>query len=355
MSSELKKKPNIGITLGDFNGIGPLAVLKALQYERLMTLYNIYVFGHPDIIQYYRNLVPNFKAQFQTITELDSLKAKNLNLVVCHSEEKLDITPGKPNAASGSMSLAMLDKAIEFHQKGLIDALMTAPIDKSVIPLANFIGHTEYLAQKYASKSMMLMISDEMKVAFATSHIALNEVSSHITSDKLYTQIKTLGQILQENFQIYIPKIAVLGLNPHNSDHGKFGNEEQKIIIPTIEKLKEERFICSGPFSADGFFSSRKYLDFDAVLCMYHDQGMTPFKYITGSEGVNFTAGIPLVRTSPDHGTAIDSISYDLCDERPTLHALLAIKPILKNRKLYQDIQANKLNKIELKSEDNYF
>ena len=260
--------------------------------------------------------------------------AKSVNVVNCW-EEQIEINPGQPSRQSGEAALLCLRKAVEELKEGVIDALVTGPIDKNTIHSDEFPfrGHTEFLTQEFnAGESLMLLTGNDLKIGLVTEHIPVKEIASHITRDRVELKIRLLELSLKKDFNISKPKIAVLGLNPHAGDEGLLGTEEQAIIKPVIAELKAKGKLIMGPFPADGFFASGQYAKYDAVLAMYHDQGLVAFKAIDFESGVNFTAGLPIVRTSPDHGTAYNIAGKNQADESSMRQAIYLACDILKNR-----------------------
>jgi 4-hydroxythreonine-4-phosphate dehydrogenase len=260
--------------------------------------------------------------------------------VHCTKQKNLDIVPGKVSQQSGAFALESIEAATKDLKQGLIDAVVTAPINKHTIqsPDFDFPGHTEYFTtQANIKESLMMMVSPLMKVAVFTGHVPLTEVSRHITRDKVFSKVALLQKTLQKDFNIQKPKIAVLGLNPHAGEEGMLGNEEQQIIKPAIIEMKKKGSLVFGPYPADGFFGTHEYKKFDAVLAMYHDQGLIPFKTLAFEDGVNYTCGLPFVRTSPDHGTAYKIAGKNMADETSFREALFTACDIVKNRKFQAD------------------
>jgi 4-hydroxythreonine-4-phosphate dehydrogenase len=347
---EEKKKPIIGITLGDINGVGPQVVMKALSSERIFKHCNIIVFGSESVWQFYKKQFPDIKTPYVVINKEDKLNPKMTNLVEC-AEKPLIVNMGVSSDFSGSMSLKFLNEALDYYQKGKIDALVTAPVNKAFIKSnPPFYGHTEYIAQKLQEKdSMMIMTSDYLKVALATHHIPIQEVSNKLNKNVIVAKINTFAESLKKDFGIMRPKIAVLSLNPHGGENGKIGKEEIDFIQPAIQECEKSKIICQGPFSSDGFFANGKFDYFDGVLAMYHDQGLIPFKYIAGMEGVNFTANLKIVRTSPDHGVALDIVSENTADPMSMRNAIFQAFDILSMREKMAKWSENPLPKLEIK------
>ncbi|MDF2932972.1 MAG: pdxA [Chryseobacterium sp.] len=273
-----------------------------------------------------------------------------LNLVKDNSNVEL----GKPSEESTKMAIDSLEAATEALMKGEIDVLVTAPINKDEMVKMGFkhAGHTGYFEEKFNKKGLMFLVTDGLKVAVSTHHIPISQVAENISKEKIKKQIKTLNQTLIEDFSISKPKIAVLGLNPHSGDGGVIGNEEIEIISPAIKELSDQGILAFGPFPADSFFQPSKYQNFDAVLAMYHDQGLAPFKTLAYEEGVNYTAGLPFIRTSPDHGVAYDIAGKNIADEQSFLEAIFMAIKIFKNRSDYKEMMSNRLQPRRMPSDN---
>lgn len=349
---EEKRKPIIGITMGDVNGIGPQIILKALAHERLYKMCQIVVFGSESVVQFYKKTFPQIKTNFHLLEKNDEhkLNSKLPNLVEC-SDKPVMINMGISNEFSGTLSLRFINDALFYLQNKKIDALVTAPVNKSFIKTnPEFLGHTDYLGLKSnVSNTLMIMASDTLKVALVTHHIPLQEISKNLTVQGIVDKIKLFNTSLTNDFGIQRPKIAVLSLNPHSGENGKLGKEEKEIISPAIEKALQEKMIVQGPFAADGFFSSLKFQHFDGVLAMYHDQGLIPFKYIAGMEGINFTANLPYVRTSPDHGVALEIVEKDIADSNSMLQSIYSAIDIFNMREDQRKMRSNPLPKSTIK------
>ncbi len=333
-SSQAPNKPRIGITLGDLNGIGPEVVIKALADPRLLNIVTPVVYGSTRVLSYYRKLMGLEELNYSQVKTKGQFFPKVINVVNCW-EEEIKITPGQPSKDGGRAALMSLKKVVEEVKEGLIDGFVTAPIDKNTIHGDDFPfrGHTEYLTQTFeAMESLMLMVGESLKVGLVTEHVSLKEVSGHITKERVELKIRLLELSLKNDFRIGKPKIAVLGLNPHAGDEGLIGDEENLVIKPVIADLKSKGKLVMGPYPADGFFGSGQHKKFDGILAMYHDQGLVPFKYIDFENGVNFTAGLPTVRTSPDHGTAYSIAGKNQADESSLRQAIFLATDIIKNR-----------------------
>ena len=333
-SKSHKQKPLIGITMGDINGIGPEVIIKALENNKMTQHLTPIIYGSAKVLSFYRKQLDRNNFNFSPINDLSKLQHKKVNVINCW-EESVEVNPGEDNETGGKCAFKSLEAATNDLKEGKLDALVTAPINKLNIQNDNFkfAGHTEYLAEKAGSKeSLMFMISDTMRVGVLTGHIPLKDVASSITKESIAKKLKMMAKSLKSDFGISKPKIAVLGLNPHAGEDGLLGKEEIEIIRPAIEEFKSKGQLVMGPFPADGFFGSGEHLKYDAVLAMYHDQGLIPFKSLTFSTGVNFTAGLPFVRTSPDHGTAYSKAGKDQADEGSMRTAIFAALDIANSR-----------------------
>lgn len=353
MSKITTPKPKIGITIGDYNGIGPEIILKAFSDNRLFDFCIPVVYGSTKILAYHKKNISECSVSYQQAKPQVPFSQKALNVINC-IDENVIINLGNSSQQAGSAALKAIDTALEDLKNGVIDALVTAPIDKSTITISSksFTGHTEYIADFFnAADSLMLLSGDKLKVALVTQHLPLKEVAESITPKKIIAKLEMLHISLFKDFGIMNPKIAVLALNPHAGDNGLLGNEEKEIILPAINKAKENGILAFGPYSADGFFGTLGWQKFDAVLAMYHDQGLIPFKSICFDTGINFTAGLPIVRTSPDHGTAFDIAGKDLAQPESFIEAIFQATEILKNRTIYSEITANPLKRQSIESE----
>ena len=342
----MREKLKVGITIGDINGIGMEVIIKALEDKRVLDFFTPIVYGNSKVASYHRKAIGVQDFSFQIINNPNTANTKRPNLINCWDEEA-KITLGESNSEGGKYALISLEKAMEDLQNGGIDVLVTAPIDKHNIQQQgfNFPGHTEYLMEKAKSKEvLMLMVCEDLKLGVVTGHIPLSEVSKKLHKKEIVNKIKTLNKTLKEDFWVRRPRIAVLGLNPHAGDNGLLGNEEQRIISPAIKTAQEEEDILAfGPFPADGFFASGEYKKFDAVLAMYHDQGLIPFKYIAARRGVNYTAGLPFIRTSPDHGTGLDIAGKNKASHDSLLEAIFTAIHIHNKRSETKELLANPL------------
>lgn len=332
--STKRSKPIIGISIGDINGIGPEVTIKALMDARAQKSFTPVIYAHGKALTFYRKLLNledfNF-IQIKSVAEVHHKKINVINVV----EECPEIIPGVETSEAGKLALAALDHAIKDLKAQEIDALVTAPLNKNNInqPGFKFIGHTEYLTTAFGStKSLMFMVTEDMRVGLVTGHIPLREVAENITEAKIKEKLEIMIKSLKRDFGIQKPKIAVLGLNPHAGEEGLLGREEDEIIRPLIQEYKEKGAMIFGPYPSDGFFGMMHQNKFDGVLAMYHDQGLIPFKSLAFSTGVNFTAGLPIVRTSPDHGTAYGIAGKNIADEESMRSAIYQAVDILSKK-----------------------
>lgn len=328
-------KLKVGISIGDINGIGLEIIIKTLADSMIYNYCTPIVYGHTKVASFYRRVTEVGELNFNVIDHPSKAQHKRANMINCW-EEDVKIEPGLPNKEVGKFAFASLERATADLINGDIDALVTAPINKDTIQSEdfNFPGHTEYLQDRDgAAESLMFLVSDTLRVGVVTGHIPVNKVSASITTEKILAKLKLMNNSLKQDFWIRKPKIAVLGLNPHASDNGLIGHEEQDVIIPAIDEARANDILAFGPYPADGFFANASYMQFDAVLAMYHDQGLIPFKQIAFESGVNFTAGLKFVRTSPDHGTAYDIAGKNEASEISFREALFTALHIARNRK----------------------
>ncbi len=327
-------KPRIGITLGDLNGVGPEVVIKALADHRMLDVITPVIYGSAKVISFYRKQLNIEDFNYTQVRNNGQFAPRNINVVNCW-DDNLEISPGKASTESGKAAFIALKQASEELKEGTIDALVTAPIDKQTIHSDEFpfAGHTEFLTQFFgAAESLMFMVSDTLRVGLVTGHIPVKEIAASITQENIESKLKIMEQSLRKDFGISKPRIAVLGLNPHAGDGGLIGDEEDLFIKPVIEGYKNRGKLVYGPFSADGFFASGSHIKYDAILAMYHDQGLIPFKAIAFNEGMNFTAGLKVVRTSPDHGTGYNIAGKNLANESSLRNAIYGAADIFKLR-----------------------
>jgi 4-hydroxythreonine-4-phosphate dehydrogenase len=326
-----KNKPVIGISIGDINGIGPEVTMKALMDSRVIKTFTPVIYAHGKALTFYRKLLNLEEFNFMQIKNAAEVHHKKLN-VISVMEDCPEVVPGVETMEAGKLALVALDHAIKDLKSEHIDALVTAPLNKNNInsPDLSFVGHTEYLADAFGSnKSLMFMVTEGMRVGLVTGHMPLREVAEKVTRGKIKEKLEIMIHSLQADFGIQRPKIAVLGLNPHAGEDGLLGKEEETIIRPVIKEFKDRGAMVFGPYPSDGFFGMMHQNRFDGVLAMYHDQGLIPFKALAFDNGVNFTAGLPIVRTSPDHGTAYNIAGKNIADEGSMRAALFTAYDIL--------------------------
>jgi 4-hydroxythreonine-4-phosphate dehydrogenase len=347
MGQELQK-PAIGFTCGDINGIGIELIIKSLTDSRINDLCVPVIFASNKCMNFYRKILPDINFSYQAIKDFSKINPKQINVYNCWDEE-VHITPGQLTEEGGKYALISLQEAVQALKAGHIQAVITAPIHKSNIQSAsfNYSGHTPYLKAMFdVPEVVMLMTASNMRVALLTEHVPVNEIAQHITRDNIITKLKVLHAGLQKDFGIDKPKIAVLGLNPHAGDEGLIGTEEETIIKPVVKEVRQQNMLVFGPYSADAFFARGHYEQFDAVLAMYHDQGLIPFKSLAIGEGVNYTAGLPVVRTSPDHGTAFDIAGKGKADHGSFLEAIFLAVDVMRRRTAYEENRKNPLRKM---------
>lgn len=342
----MTKRPEniiVGISIGDLNGIGSEVILKSFEDTRMLELCTPIIFANVKILSFLKKNL-ELTAQLHGIDKLDQMIIGKINVLNVW-REGVNIEYGKADDAVGKYAVKSFVTATKALKDGDIDVLVTAPISKSNIQSEEFSfpGHTDYLNQELEGNALMFMIQDNLRVGLLTDHVPLNEVAKHLTEDLIRTKIKTINQSLIQDFGIRKPKIAVLGLNPHSGDNGVIGDEEDKIIKPTLKKIFEEGIMVFGPFSADGFFGSNQYEKYDAVIATYHDQGLIPFKTLSFGKGVNYTAGLNKIRTSPDHGTAYEIAGKGLADHNSFTEAVYAAIDIFNSRNEYKEITAKPL------------
>lgn len=344
----MRKHIKVGITQGDFNGIGLEVTLKSIADETILELFTPVIFADWKLIEYARKTLDIDLPQIQKVADAADAADGRINVVDLRLSDAV-IEAGKPTLASGAASVVSLDKAVAALKEGSVDVLVTAPISKEAVQSDefHFPGHTEYLESKSGdgSKAQMILFAGAMRVALVTTHLPISEISSALSKDKISGSIRSFAKTLREDFGIARPKIGVLSLNPHCGDGGLLGNEEKEIIVPALKECEEEGILAFGPFAADGFFGSGSFRNFDGVLAMYHDQGLAPFKTIAQDTGVNFTAGLPFVRTSPDHGTAFDIAWKNEADPTSMREAIYRAIDIYRCRMRYQAAAANPLHR----------
>jgi len=336
----------IGITHGDINGIGYEVILKTLADNRMLETFIPVIYGSPKVAAYHRKNLDIQGLNINLVNSIEEINLKRINLVNCVDDE-IKVELGRSTDEAGKAAFVALERATEDLKRGALHAIVTAPINKKNIQsdVFHFPGHTEYLEQKFGTgtPALMMLINDVMRVAVVTGHVPVSEVSSQLTEKLILDKLKVLNASLIQDFSIGRPRIAVLGLNPHAGDDGVIGEEEQTVIIPAMKQAEKLGILCMGPYPADGFFGSGNFNKFDAVLAMYHDQGLIPFKTVSMDSGVNFTAGLPVIRTSPDHGTAYDIAGKNIASEDSFRQALYMAYDIYQNRLIHKEISDHPL------------
>lgn len=343
----MAKIPTIALTHGDINGIGYEVILKAFEDERMTELCTPVLFGSAKILNYYRRQL-GLNTPFKMIDKLEDIESGVLNVYNCIDED-VKVEPGVSNEQAGQAALAALREATEAVASGKLDLLVTAPINKKNIQSDTFTfpGHTEYLESVAGdgTKALMILTADNLRVALVTTHLPLAAVPAAITEEAILEKLRIFNRTLHRDFAVQHPRIAVLSLNPHAGEDGLLGTEETEIIIPAIARAKEEQIMAFGPYAADGFFGSGRFVKFDGVLAMYHDQGLTPFKAMAMDAGVNFTAGLPWVRTSPDHGTGYDISGRGEASAQSMRQAIYLGVDIVRNRRQHDLAYSNPLER----------
>ncbi len=341
----------VGISQGDINGVSLEVILKALSEPGMMDICIPVLFSSQKTVSYYRKMLGLEEFNFHTIKDLSQLNPKKPNVFICY-EEEVSIEAGKATETSGKYAKLSLEMATQALQAKQVDVLVTGPINKEMMQAAGFQypGHTEYLGEKLGGTPLMLLCSNDLRIAVVSGHVPLKQVSQTITTEKVLDKIKSLHATMIRDFGVRKPKIAVLGLNPHAGENGTIGNEEQQIILPAVKKAAETMMVY-GPYAADGFFGSGTYRKFDAVLAMYHDQGLIPFKTLAFNSGVNYTAGLNAIRTSPDHGTAYEIAGKQVADASSFREAMYTAIDIYRNRALHDDISKDPLSFAQIKRE----
>ncbi|MBQ4519784.1 MAG: 4-hydroxythreonine-4-phosphate dehydrogenase PdxA [Bacteroidaceae bacterium] len=343
----MSKPIRVGITHGDINGIGYEVILKAFEDPAMAELCIPIVYGSPKVAAYHRKAIDSPTA-FSIINSADEAHGGRLNILACVDDE-VKVELGKPSEEAGKAALDALERALADYREGLVDLLVTAPINKNTIQADNFHfpGHTEYIEERAGEgqKALMILMQGDLRVALVTGHLPLKEVSAAITKELIQEKLSIFAQSLRTDFGIGKPRIAVLSLNPHAGDGGLIGTEEQEVIIPALEEMKAGGMFCYGPYPADGFFGSGMFQKFDGILAMYHDQGLAPFKALAMEEGVNYTAGLPIIRTSPAHGTAYDIAGKGMASPASLRQAIYAAIDICRNRKADEESLRNPLRK----------
>ena len=338
------EKIKVGISIGDLNGIGMEIIIKTFKDTRMLDFCTPIIFGSSKIASIHRKAIELQEFNFHNINTILEVKANKVNLLNCWKED-VEVKFGEATAETGKYAFQSIKSACDSLKAKEIDVLVTAPINKSSIKdkISDFVGHTEFLQGNFKGKSLMIMVSEIMKIAFVTGHIPLDQVKGAINLEKIVLKTKQLNQSLISDFGIIKPKIAIIGLNPHAGEEGMLGSEENKIIIPAIKKLNEDSIMAFGPYPADSFFTTKNLSAFDGILSMYHDQGLTPFKTLSFMNGVNYTAGLEIIRTSPVHGTAIDIAGKSIANEQSFREAVFMACDIYKKRAVFEEIMSNPL------------
>lgn len=347
------KRYKIGITLGDYNGVGPEVIIGVLQDERIYKFCSVVVYGNKHVISYYAKQLKIQNFNIQEVKDTENLSPKIPNIINVWSETP-QVTPGQMTPDAGKQSLACLTAGVNDLISHKIDVLVTGPVNKSGISQfqPDFKGQTEFIAAATGKDtSMMILADDNLRVGLVTNHVQLKDVAGRIDVNLILTKLETLNNTLKQDYLINKPRIAVLGLNPHAGDNALLGKEEKDIIAPAVNRAKEKGILAVGPFSADGFFGAHQYRHFDAILAMYHDQGLVPFKTLTFGTGVNYTAGLNVVRTSPDHGTGYDIAGKGTAVGDSLRNAIFMGLDIVKNRKEYREMTANPVERVAVEKE----
>lgn len=342
------KKPVIGISCGDTNGIGIELIIKSLSDSRILDFGTPVVFASNKVINFYRKSIPDINFAFSNIKDFHKMNPKQVNIYNCW-EDEIAINPGELNETGGRYAVASLRAAAEALKEGKIDVLITAPIHKKNVQSTEFgyTGHTPFLKDFFEAKDvLMLMTAGDFRVGLVTEHLPVKDIALHITKENILSKLNILNNSLKRDFNIDKPKIAVLALNPHAGDEGLIGTEEEEIIRPAVKEAMKHNMLVIGPFSADAFFARGLHNQFDAVLAMYHDQGLIPFKSLALDEGINFTAGLNFIRTSPDHGTAFDIAGKNKADPSSFTAAIFGALEILNNQEVYRENYKDPIKKL---------
>ena len=345
---EQESKIRVAITQGDTNGVGYEVILKAFADPAILELCTPIIYGSPKIAAYHKKAL-GLETNFSIINSAEDARDGRVNMLACFDDE-IKIELGQPSKEAGDAAFKALDRAMSDFRAGLYDVLVTAPINKATIqsPGFQFPGHTEYIETSVGNgqKALMILMNETLRVALVTTHLAIKDIAHAITKEGIVEKATIFYTSLKRDFRISNPRIAVLALNPHAGDDGLLGSEEKDIIIPAINELAEKGIQAFGPYPADGFFGAGTYYHFDGVLAMYHDQGLAPFKTIAIDSGVNYTAGLPIIRTSPDHGTAFDIAGQGKADENSMRQAIYTAIDVFRNRKNYDEPLKNPLPKL---------
>ena len=341
------RKIRVGITHGDINGVGYEVILKTFSDPTMLELCTPVVYGSPKVAAYHRKAM-EIQTSFSIVNSAEEVQDGRVNVVNCIEEElKVELT--KPTPEAGKTALAALERALADYREGLFDVLVTAPINKHTIQsdVFHFPGHTEYIEERVGEgqKSLMILLKGDFRVALVTGHVPVRDIAGELTKELIMEKMEIFHRSLKKDFGIDNPRIAVFSLNPHAGDNGLLGTEEQEVIIPAMKEMIARGVQCFGPYPADGFMGSGNYTHFDGILAMYHDQGLAPFKALAMDEGVNFTAGLPIVRTSPAHGTAYDIAGKGIASEDSFRQAVYVAMDVFRNRAWEKEISARPLRK----------
>lgn len=341
------RKIRVGITHGDINGVGYEVILKTFSDPTMLELCTPVVYGSPKVAAYYRKAM-EIQTSFSIVNSAEEVQDGRVNVVNCIEEElKVELT--KPTPEAGKTALAALERALADYREGLFDVLVTAPINKHTIQsdVFHFPGHTEYIEERVGEgqKALMILLKGDFRVALVTGHVPVRDIAGELTKELIMEKMEIFHRSLKKDFGIDNPRIAVFSLNPHAGDNGLLGTEEQEVIIPAMKEMIARGVQCFGPYPADGFMGSGNYTHFDGILAMYHDQGLAPFKALAMDEGVNFTAGLPIVRTSPAHGTAYDIAGKGIASEDSFRQAVYVAMDVFRNRAWEKEISARPLRK----------
>ena len=342
-----ERKIRVGITHGDINGVGYEVILKAFSDPTMLELCTPIIYGSPKVAAYHRKAM-DIQTTFSIVNSRADIQDGRVNILNC-TEDELKVELTKPTEDAGKAALSALEKALQDYREGVFDVLVTAPINKHTIQsdTFHFPGHTEYIEERVGKgeKALMILLKNDFRVALVTGHIPVSEISRTLTKELIMEKMAIFHRSLKQDFGIDSPRIAVLSLNPHAGDEGLIGTEEQTVIIPAMQEMMAKGVLCFGPYPADGFMGSGNYAHFDGILAMYHDQGLAPFKALAMDEGVNFTAGLPIVRTSPAHGTAYDIAGQGIASEDSFRQAIYVALDVFRNRQIEREINARPLRK----------
>lgn len=344
---EENRKIRVGITHGDINGVGYEVILKAFADSTMFDLCTPIVYGSPKVAAYHRKAL-ELQTSFSIINTAEEAQEGKLNILAC-TEDELKVELSKPSAEAGKAALDALERALADYKEGLIDVLVTAPINKHSIQSDefHFPGHTEYIEERVGEgeKALMILMKDDFRVALVTGHLPVKDIAAALTKELIMEKMEIFNRSLKQDFNIGCPRIAVFSLNPHAGDNGLLGTEETEVIIPAMKEMQAKGVQCFGPYPADGFMGSGNFTHFDGILAMYHDQGLAPFKALAMDEGVNYTAGLPIVRTSPAHGTAYDIAGQGVATEDSFRQAIYTAIDVYRNRAIEKQIHARPLRK----------